>query len=225
MVRVGIIGGIGPQSTSYFYNQLIKKTIAKPNYPKILLNSIDLNLVLNLLDNKKELIKYLCEEINVIQDKVDFIVIVCNTIHVVIEELRSFSKVPIIAIHEEVVKKINFSKKIGILGTNITVNGDFYKSELMKKGIESVILEDTDSMHNAIINYISGNPFNIHDELESNIKGLIDRGCDGIILACTELPLFLPNSGYTIKIYSSTDILVDVVLDKLKENFINTPNE
>lgn len=137
MKRIGIIGGLGPQSTELFYRELIRlcQTRKEVEYPKILINSINLWEFVHLLNNKKSTLNLVKKEISQIQDHVDFVALVCNTIHFIIDEIRKFSKVPILAIHEEVVKEISESKikKVGILGTKTTVYNNFYQNELKKK--------------------------------------------------------------------------------------------
>ncbi|MEM4330466.1 MAG: amino acid racemase [Candidatus Pacearchaeota archaeon] len=226
MKKIGIIGGLGPQSTELFYHEFIRlcQTRKKVEYPSILINSVNLWQFVRLLNDKKSLINFVKNEIAKIQDYVDFIAIPCNTIHFIIDEIREFSKVPVIAIHEEVVKEISKSKikKVGILGTKTTVYNNFYQKELRKNNIDFEILsKDEEEKLNSLIfdKMLHGKDYEkMHKLLVKDIKILKNKGCEGIILACTELPLFIKQEEVDVKLFESTNILCKSVFEKVFNN-------
>jgi len=225
MKKLGIIGGLGPQSTELFYHELVRlcQTRGDVEYPNILLNSLELWRFFDISGDNPNLINNVREEISKIQDHVDFIVSPCNSIHLIINEMRDFSKVPILAIHEEVVKEVSKSsiKKVGILGTKITLEGKVYQKELEKNNISFELIrgESEEKMNTLIFNkMLQGKNYNeMHDLLLKHIESLKERGCDGVILACTELPLFINQDEVDIKLFPSTNILARSAFEKIFE--------
>lgn len=222
--KIGILGGLGPESTRYFYNKLIKLYQKKKEaeYPNILINSVQLWKFVKLLekDNKKEMIKFLKSEIDKIQQNADFLAIPCNTIHVFINKIREISNIPVLGIHEEVSKKVNKSNvnKVGIIGTKFTANGNFYQKELNKYSInfETLNKRDEKELNQFIFKEMlkGGSEKEMKNRLKNNINILHKKGCDGVILACTELPIFISDKEVDVKLFSSTDILAESTIEK-----------
>jgi aspartate racemase len=223
MKKVGIIGGLAPQSTTLLYSEIVRlcQQREKIQYPSMLINSLNLWEVVSLLDDKNALIQLFETEIQKIQDYVDFIVIPCNTVHFIFEEIRARTKVPILGIHEEVAKVMATSgvKKVGILGTKTTVYNKFYQTVLGKNSIECAILDDKDELElNAMIfdKMVYGKNYSeMHDLLKKDIGILTQAGCDGVILGCTELPLFITQAEVDIMLFPSTQILAASVVQRV----------
>ena len=99
---------------------------------------------ISLFTKRDKMISYVTSEMDKIENDVDFIVSPCNTIPVILDEIRSHCSVPFLAIHEEVVKEVLDKKatKVGLLGTAMTIAGDFYQNELAKQGIAFQTLGD-----------------------------------------------------------------------------------
>lgn len=230
MKKVGVIGGIAPLSTGYFYQSLINLCRDRLNslYPNILINSVETWEFTKSLDEPKSTEMFFIKEIEKLHNHVDFIVIVCNTAHFVLNEIKDFSKVPIIPIYSEVVKKVKEQgiKKIGILGTEITISSGIYTKELEKNDIPYEILDydEEAELNRMTYNEIPKNNLGkdtykkIRSTLIKNIKSLARKGCDGVILGCTEYPVFVSQKDVKgIKVFSSTDILAEAVIDNLEE--------
>ena len=220
MKNIGIIGGLAPQSTTLFYAEIIRlcQLHEHVEYPNMLINSLKLMDVVSLLNDKASLLQLIKQEIGKIQEHVDFIAIPCNTIHFIIDEIREMASVPILAIHEEVCKNISLSHmtRVGILGTKTTVYNNFYQKELDTYGIAHEILdEENETELNAMIfnKMIHGkNYFEMQELIKKHIDILSQRGCDAIVLACTELPLFISQDAVPVKLFASTTILASSVV-------------
>jgi aspartate racemase len=215
MKKIGIIGGLAPQSTTLLYSEIVRLCQQREpiQYPSMLINSLNLWEVVDLLNNKTALIQLFETEIQKIQDYVDFIIIPCNTVHFIFEEIRTSTKVPILGIHEEVAHAVATSgvKKVGILGTKTTVYNQFYQQVLSKNSIECAILDQKNEADlNAMIfeKMVYGKNYaEMHDLLKKEVGILAQAGCDGVILGCTELPLFIQQEEVDIKLFPSTQIL------------------
>ena len=99
MKTVGIIGGLGPESTIDYYRLIIaawRKQVHDGSYPSIIINSIDRNRLQNLLVAKKlsELTEFLLTELHRLVDAgVDFAVLAANAAHIVFDALREKSPI------------------------------------------------------------------------------------------------------------------------------------
>ena len=219
MKKAGILGGMGPQATVYFYARFIDICNKKYDsvYPNILINSIETWKNVSLINNRVALLSHLIEEADKLKPSVDFMAIVCNTMHIVIEELREHVGIPVLAIHEVVCNHVFAAnkKKIGLLGTIATLENRFYQQHLHDLGIE-IETADPETEHkldNLIFHKVLKGQGNTEVEnlLTETINKFKSAGCDGVILACTELPLFVNPAKFDIQIFASTDILAEEV--------------
>jgi aspartate racemase len=217
---VGIIGGLGPETTSEFYLNLIKDCRIYCNrYPSVVIDSLSLSFslekdIVRYSKNEEKLLPLLKESVKRLnRAKVDFIVIPCNTVHVFIEELRRCSSVPIISIVDEtsnLVKKRGY-KKVGLLATTKTVDTKLYENSSKTYGINILLptKREQDKISSIIIKILK---CNISDKdkkiLESIINSLVQRGAEAIILGCTDLQLILTQNQFKIELLDSMKILV-----------------
>lgn len=230
MKRVGVIGGLGPLSTMHFYKKVIYLCQHKLNseYPNMIINSVDTWRFVEAQKNSSEAIDFLVKEIKKIEDHVDFIVIPCNTAHFVINEVREAINVPILAINEEVIKAVKKynPKKVGIIGTNLTITSGIYTNLLGEEEINYEILPSNLALELNQVTYnemmgksrITPKVYKIvKEELLKCINYFKEDGCDSVIVGCTDYPYFITQRMAKIKLFSSTDILAEAVIDNLKE--------
>jgi aspartate racemase len=211
--KIGILGGIGPESSALFYKQLIELVQSKgirknTEHPHIILESIpapELLLKNPDLSMYKEALK------NLQKAGADFIVIVCNTAYVFIDQFESVVDTPILNL-EEATKKILDKKNITnitIFGSKNTIDTLFYFDNIK---LESIDADDLEIIEKIIFNYnVSKNK----KELEVQFINLINKYTQkNILIACTELSTILKNTGLT---YLDTfDILLDATFHKWK---------
>ncbi|MBI2545185.1 MAG: aspartate/glutamate racemase family protein [Candidatus Aenigmarchaeota archaeon] len=228
--RVGIVGGLGPETTTEFYLDLIRKSRQNfDSYPSIIIDNVPFPFYLerDIIEksvNEIKLLPFLKESIERLNKlDVDFIVIPCNTVHIFIEELRKFSKVPIISILEETLNFIqsNSIKKIGLLGTQKTIESKLYQIPLEKNGIHVILpAENNQKLLSAIIVKILENTFTENDKtvLQKIMYDLKSNGSEHILLVCTDLQLVLKNED----LVDTMQILASATFDRLTDISKNT---
>lgn len=229
---IGIIGGMGPEASNYLYKTLIDLSIkyfgAKNNddFPEILLDSIPISDFIADDSKKKEALKILKDRVVFLNKaKPSYLAIACNTVHILLDELQKKSKAPFISIIEEVANSVHKSdlRKIGILGTPLTIKSRLYHKALYRFEIE--VIEPTKSelkiLEKIIRNVITDSSSNKDKtSLVYMANALRDRGAEGIILGCTELPLIFPKKQ-SFPVFNSLEILAMVLLQKYyKQNTI-----
>ena len=155
----------------------------------------------------------------------DFAICPDNTIHQAFEQVTRESPIPWLHIAEEVVveaKKNNY-QCLGILGTQFLMEGPVYSSKISSSGIGYMIPDEKDRLG---INQI------IFDELVNAIftpqalsyfKGVINKlknkGCDSVVLGCTEIPLLVTKDNSPLPILDSTRILARAALKRATNEY------
>jgi len=221
MKRIGIIGGIGPESTVDYYKLIIGAFHAKQadlGYPEIIIYSANLSSLMKILEagDWENLTEWLLEKVISLQKAgAEFAVIGSNTPHIVFDKVRSRSPIPMLSIIEETCKNAEKRglKKLGLLGTRFTMESDFYKKPFEYK--EMAEKEDQDVIHYRLFSEIELGIIkdSTREELLSIVKKMIDRhSIDAVILGCTELPLILNKDEFGIPFLNTTAIHAESIV-------------
>lgn len=204
MKTLGIVGGVGPESTIEYYRTIIALYRARKmdgSYPPLIINSIDLKKELDLAtaNDLAGMTEYLRAEVEKLAGAgADFGLIAANTPHIVFDDLQPRSPIPLISIVEAACKAAQARglKKLGLFGTRFTMQGAFYPKVFSREGIDLVAPDpkDQDYIHDKYMNELV--PGTFLPETRENLLAIVDRlkdkiDIDGIILAGTELPLIL----------------------------------
>jgi len=208
MKKMGIVGGLGPESTLYYYRIFIDlcRQIEELDggYPEVVIYSVNMREILALRSSGQEDAAQtkLLEAIDSLHKAgADFAIIACNAMHQYYDEIVSKSPIPLLSIVEEACKEVaRFGlAKVGLFGAAPTMKTGFYQKVFNKSGISMVVPSDEEQA------YISGK---VVVELA---KGLFldetrdaylkiarrmkdEQSIQGLILGCTEIPLLLTKS-------------------------------
>ncbi|MCK5637288.1 MAG: amino acid racemase, partial [Flavobacteriaceae bacterium] len=142
----------------------------------------------------------------------DFIVLCTNTMHISSDEIIKNTSIPFLHIAKATGEKIEEKnlKKIALLGTKFTMEKDFYKDILADYGIEIIIPDkkDRDIVHDIIYKELVHGKINnsSKEAYQKIIKDLENRGAEGVILGCTEIPLLIKPNDVDIPIFDTTKI-------------------
>ena len=219
MKTIGILGGISWNSTAVYYkliNEGVAKVLGGLHSAKVLMYSFDFEEIEKRQTNGQwpELGEMLGERGKALRNAgADFLVICANTMHKVVDQVETISGLPVLHIADTAGKAITKAgiKRVGLLGTRFTMSEDFYRGRLMERfGIEVVVPEKDEQQ---IVNSI------IYDELcrgciqdasafacQLIIENLISRGAEGIVLACTELPLLIKQSEVKVPLFDTVKL-------------------
>src|SRR5438270_4102832 len=149
MKTLGMIGGVGPESTVDYYKNIIamyRERKPDGHYPQFVINSIDLQKGIDFLeaDDLSGMTDFLLEEIEKLpRAGAEFGIIAANTPHIVFDEVAVRSPIPFISIVHatcENAKRRNF-KHLALFGTRYTMQADFYQRVFRREGIELVVPE------------------------------------------------------------------------------------
>ena len=224
MKKLGILGGMGPAASAEFVIRLIKKTPAtcdQEHIPFVLWNEPripDRSASMQAGDDLP--LPWLQDGIKWLKHAgCNYIVIPCNSAHFWYSQLSKIG-VPILHIVDSVaseLKQLNISgQKIGILGTQGTIESGLYQYHLNRQGWECITptkQEMTAFVTPAIAMIKSNKILESQLLLMKSIHSLIDRGAQAIVLGCTELPLAIGHKQEEgIPIVNSIDSLVNATL-------------
>ena len=204
MKTVGIIGGLGPESTVDYYQRIIalyRQRTADGHYPEFIVVSVDLRKGLDFMDANElsGMADYLLEAIGrLARAGADFAIISANTPHIVFDDVAPNSPIPLISIVEATcaAAKARKLKRLALFGTRYTMQANFYPKVFAREGIDLLMpeREDQDYIHEKYFSELV--PGKFLPETRAGLLTIVDRmktksGIDGVILAGTELPLLL----------------------------------
>lgn len=226
MKTIGVLGGLGPESTTDYYKEIISvfnKNYPHLPYPEIIIYSTDIKQLMEFVKNShwNGLTQWLLQKITSIHNAgADFAAIASNTPHIVFDQLKKLSPVPLISIVEQTSKTaLDMGlKNIGLMGTKLTMTSDFYKAPFIKKNMSVFVPseKEQDLIHHRLFSEIELGIIKdtTRSELLEIVKQMIKRHkIDSLILGCTELPLILTKSEFNIPFLNTASIHCKSIID------------
>jgi len=223
---LGILGGLGPLASAYFYELIITHTDAlrdqdhidiilssrasTPDRTDYILGRSDENPLPVMIRDAQALVRF----------GADAIVIPCNTAHYFIDEVRRAVGVPVPSIITETVlhlKNLGY-KKAAILATSGTISAGSYQQELERFDMEYVLpdAEGEKLLMNIIYEDVKAGGCLSTEKLYRVTNPMFAAGCDCVILGCTELSLLyrqmLAEGNRDLRFVDSTTVLADTAI-------------
>lgn len=229
MKTVGIVGGIAPESTIEYYRQIVESYHAQSSagdYPSIIINSINLRRMIDLItaNELRAVTEYLLDAIGKLAHAgSDFAALASNTPHIVFDEVRARSPLPLISIVEAAcaeAEKLGM-KRVGLFGTRFTMQASFYPTVFSLAGIEIVVPSEAEQnyIHTRYMDELINGIF--LPETKESLLRIVDQlkersQVEGIILGGTELPLILRDGEHNgIPFLDTTRIHVKRIVAEL----------
>jgi len=229
MRTVGILGGIGPESTVDYYRGIVagfRQQRPDGSYPSILINSLSVSKLLGWMEagQLSSVIDYLAEELQkLVHAGADFGIIAANTPHIVFDDLQRRSPIPLISIVEATCAeaKERGIRTAGLLGTRFTMQAPFYPDVFRREGIAVIVPDDAEQayIHEKYVGELLADTF-----LPETREGLLEiiqrmkeqQQIQAAILGGTELPLLLrEKTACGIPLLDTTQIHVQAVVAEL----------
>lgn len=230
MKKLGLIGGLGPESTLIYYQKIVfgvKEKLGEDIFPPLTVESVNMYEVLNLCKEERydELVSYLLNIISHFkQSGADFAALSANTPHIVFDELKEKSELPLVSIVESACDeaKRRSYKKLGLLGTIFTMKADFFKKPFIANGIDIVTPTDEEM---TFVNHKIASEIElgvIKEDTRAAFIKIINRmkqesNIDAVVLGCTELPLILNDNISPVPCLDTMQIHIDTLVDMIAE--------
>jgi len=220
MKKIGMIGGMSWESTALYYkeiNEAIKKELGALHSARIILSSLDFNVIEKLQHENKwrEMADILSEEATLLEKaKADFILICTNTMHKLAPEIQKNINIPILHIADATAQKLqaNNIKKVLLLGTKFTMSEDFYKQILINDYKIEVIVPkacEQDIVHRIIYEELCQGIIKESSRKQYlNIMNRIkeEHEINDVILGCTEITMLIEEKHTQMALYDTTQI-------------------
>jgi aspartate racemase len=223
--RIGILGGMSPESTAEYYQYITRaytERFGNYGYPEIIIYSVSFQPYVDWpqQDRWDLVAQGLSEAAQRLEAAgADFIVIATNTMHLVFDQVQARVSVPMLSLLDAVGEAIltRGMKTVGLLGTKFTMEKGFYQDALAQKGITVLVPDKEDREYvNAVIynELVAGQ---IRHESRAGfvtiIKKLAERGAEGVILGCTEIPLLVSEEDAGMPLFNTTAIHTEAALN------------
>ena len=234
MKTIGLIGGMSWESSAMYYktiNETVRDRIHPLENAKSLMFTVNFHEIERLQhagqwDDLGKMLEDAAKSLEA--GGADCVVLCTNTMHKLASWIEDAVSIPLIHIADATAEqiKIQSMKKIGLLGTGFTMEQDFYKGRLTEKyGLEVIVPEkaDRDIVHRVIYDELCAGKIVQASKLEyvRIMQALIAKGCEGIILGCTEIMLLVGQPDSSVPVFDTTTIhalaAVNFALEKVPE--------
>ena len=231
MKKLGLIGGVGPESTIPYYRGIVygvQKRLNRPVFPPMVIKSLSSFEVIRMSSqgDREGLTAYLLAGIrNLAAAGAEVGALACNTGHMVFGQLEQRSPIPLVSIVETTcaAAKRQNRKKVGLIGTMTTMEDGYFKEPFQKSGIEVVIPCETDRIYIAdrILRELE---FGIVKEdtvrrfVEIAEKMAEEDGAETLILGCTELPLLFQHHSLPVPVLDTVKLHIQALLNAILED-------
>ena len=226
MKKLGLVGGIGPESTVDYYKGIIEGYREKTgidHYPLMVIDSLDLAEMYAYASNKEwePFTERLVESIKTLAaGGAEFAAMAANTAHIVFDAVETQSPLPLVSIVDETCKvaRSRGCHSVVVFGTAFTMSSGLYTRALEKHGIEAFVPteEEQKAIHNIIFpNLQAGIILKEEKEkiLEIANRNLAVQKADALVLGCTELPLIVKADDLDTLILDTTRIHIEAILN------------
>lgn len=210
---IGVLGGMGPEATAYFFEGLVRSAAAAADqdHPPVIIYSLP-----QIPDRTEAILKggpspvpLLLRGLEALRRAgADFAVIPCVTAHYFLPRIASRSPLPILSLLEEILAAVGrlrpVPSTVGLIATDGTVRSGIISRLFGPAGIKVIVPSPRDQKRVMSAIYgrkgikagrVSGPP---REAVVSVARGLVRRGAGAVLAGCTEVPLVLRPSDLSV---------------------------
>lgn len=222
MQTIGLLGGTSWPSTIFYYrliNELAAKKIGTQANPPLIIYSLNIELIRDQnLDKINHSYLHIARKLEIAGAKA---LIICgNTPHVVYDFVQPKISIPILHIADAVGKQAVSAglQQLGLLGNPPTMTGGFIQKRLKEKFKLETLIPD-EEYFNAAHEYVSGEltqgkfTETARSFFIDQMQLLKEKGAQGVILGCTELPLLVEQKDFDLPLIPTTQLHAQLAVD------------
>lgn len=232
MKTIGILGGMSAASTQVYYKELcslVRERLGGLHSPDLLIRSIDFATIEKLQaasewDTAGQVLN--AEALALERGGARLLLLATNTMHKVADRLMQGVSIPLLHIADATAAAISAKglRSPGLMATAFTMEQSFYQDRLKAAGLNPVVPDkaDRDEIHRIIYDELCREVINEKSRsiYESIAQKLLDKGCDSLILGCTEIGLLLNQGNVSVPVFDTTLIHCRAALDAaLQQDF------
>jgi aspartate racemase len=219
MRKIGLIGGLSWVSTAEYYrrlNEITQQCLGGVASARIAMESVNRQAYVEAVVDRGDEAAACDQILDAVRDVeragADFVVISCNDVHRFVPAIAPQISIPFLHIAEPTAIEIKRRglKNVSLLGVRKTMEGDFYPEIFTRHGIATVIPDDAERtyIHDRIYHELVKNIFT--QETREGYLSIVERlsalGAEGVVLACTEIPLLLSADQIPVPSFSTTEL-------------------
>jgi aspartate racemase len=218
MKTIGLLGGMSWESTELYYrliNEGVKAKLGGLHSARIAMVSVDFQEIEAMQhqgdwQGAGQALAQAAQQVEAAG--ADFLLICTNTMHKVAPQIQAAIQIPILHLADATARRIKAAgiKTIGLLGTNFTMEQDFYKGRLMEHGLEVLVppKEDRDIVHRVIYDELCLGQVKEASRIAylRIMSDLRQRGAEGVIEGCTEIVMLVQQQHTDIPLFDTTSI-------------------
>jgi aspartate racemase len=224
MKKIGLVGGLSPESTTHYYEIICREYNRKCgglNFPEMTIESLNLQTLVARfnVNDWGGIATILLQALGRLQRAgADFAAILANTPHNAYELMRDESPLPIVTIMDATAAALvnDDRKTVGLLGTRPTMEYGFFQKHFQLRGVETVVPDESDrrQLDHIIWDELSHGVIKPVSRAMSRLilHNLVSNGTEAIVLGCTELSLLIKPEDTPSPLYDTTDLHAKAIL-------------
>ena len=218
MKTIGLLGGMSWESTELYYrciNETVKARRGGLHSARIAMVSVDFHEIeaLQHAGQWHEAGQLLAQAAAQVEAAgADFLLICTNTMHKVAPQIEAAIGIPLLHLADATAERIKQAgiSRVGLLGTNFTMEQDFYRGRLQQHGLEVIVPEVADRAEVHRIIYQELCLGEVREESRQVyldvIERLRDAGAEAVIEGCTEIVMLVTQQHTTMPLFDTTSI-------------------
>lgn len=229
---IGIMGGMGPEAGADLFLRITAATHAKTDtdHLHIILDSNPKmpsrqDAILN--GGESPVPAMIATAENLVKAGADVIIIGANTAHYFYDDVAAAVNVPFLHIIDEAVREtvrqVPGIRKVGVMATTAAMQAHVYEKSCAKFGVEVMDVPDDvqEQMQAAIFHHDFGFKYNGRTEkcvetARSVAQYLIDNGAEALIMGCTEIPLILGSTSFSVPLIDPNEMIAEAAVKYAK---------
>jgi aspartate racemase len=224
--RIGILGGLTPESTVTYYEQIVhswQRQHHDHRYPEIVVYSVSFQEFEDWMEAGEW--DAIGQALSVAIGRLaaagaDFAVMATNTMHLLFDRLQAASPIPLLSIVDVTASAIKAARlsTVGLLGTRFTMEKPFYAEGLARHGLTTLVPAEHErrDVHRIIMEELSMGV--LRDASRARCLEIIDRlaglGAEGIVLGCTEIPLLVGPEHTKVPLFDTAALHAEAALHR-----------
>lgn len=226
MRLLGLLGGMSWESSAEYHrllNQGVRARLGGSHSARLLLYSVDFDEVARAQhagdwDRTAEILVDGARRLE--RGGAELALLCTNTMHMVLPRVQEAVGIPFVHVVDVTAAAIRGAgqARVGLLGTRFTMEHGFYHERLRGHGIDAVVPEAADRalVHRVIYDELCRGELRPESraELVRIIRSLAERGAEGVVLGCTEIPLLVRPADSPLPVYDTTALHVEAGLDQ-----------
>ncbi|QES41988.1 aspartate/glutamate racemase [Streptomyces venezuelae] len=225
MKTIGLIGGMSWESSAEYYrllNELVRERLGGLHSARCVLYSVDFAEIerLQVQGEWERAGGVLAAAAKGVEAAGADLVLICtNTMHKVADQVQDAISVPLLHLGDATAEAVRRAgaTRVGLLGTAFTMEQDFYRDRLAAHGLDVLVPDEAgrDVVHRVIYEELCLGVVREESRVayQEVIRGLVDRGAQGVILGCTEIELLVQQEHSPVPVFPTTRLHAEAAVD------------